>query len=112
MDKNRVRELLTKWAISLSNGRKKSIEKAEQNIGGLLGPIKRTKGSPIIFDFESFENQRVIKKQLSEELPEWSSLIASEPAIMDGHAWSRQDFIDLYYSHYDMILEKLQRIVE
>ena len=111
MNKTKIQELLTEWAILLTNGEKTSREKASKNTGGLSGTIKRTTGRPIIFDSDSHADQERIQTKLCKELPEWVVHIKSEPAIMDGHKWTRGDFIYLYYSHYQMVVEKLQKVI-
>lgn len=112
MNKTKIQELLTDWTVLLKDGEKTSRDKAEKNTGGLSGRIKRTTGKPIIFDSDSHAEQERIQTKLCKELPEWTKQIKSEPAIMDGHNWIRSNFIYLYYSHYQMVIEKLQRVIE
>jgi hypothetical protein len=111
IDKPKVKELLKRWDISIEVAECASKRKAEENTSGLMGRIKRTKGKPVIFDLESHENQNEIKNSLCEELPQWSDLIRSEPEIMDGYNWTRKDFIDLYFEHFRMVIQKLEKII-
>ena len=111
MDKQRVRRVLSEWSILLEFGAEVSIQKADQQPGGLSGKIKRTTGNPVVFDSDTYQRQLAIQKQLCAELPRWADLIQSEPAIMDGHQWNRKDFIELYYSHYHLVVDKLRQVV-
>lgn len=107
-----VKELLEQWKELIEKSRKTSITKAEKTSGGLLGRIKRTTGKPVIFDFDSYAQQQDTQNILCRELPQWSDLIRSQPEIMDGYSWTRGDFIDLYYSHYKLVIEKLGRAIK
>ncbi|KKN98850.1 hypothetical protein LCGC14_0140910 [marine sediment metagenome] len=108
----KTKELLSQWRAQLSIGQCASTIKAKNCPGGLLGRIKRTKGQVIVFDITTYTNQVKIQTSLCKELPQWADLIKSQPTIMDGFAWTRQDYIYLYYSYFHMVVEKLRRIVE
>lgn len=112
MNKLQIQILLYQWMGVTSKGKIASQKKAEKSIGGLCGRIKRTVGQPVIFDIETYDRQKSIQDMLCKELPQWADLIRSQPAIMDGYSWTRNDFIDLYFEHFDLIIEKLQRIIE
>lgn len=112
MDKIKVRTLLERWAILLNTGEKTSREKASKNGDGLSGRIRRTVGKPVIFDFETHKDQQEIQNLLCQELPRWADVIRSQPEIMDGYPWTRSDFIDLYFGHFRLVVEKLQRIID
>jgi hypothetical protein len=113
MNKTVVQDLLTKWITCVRQGKMRSKQKAhQQKPDGLSGRIKRTTGKPVIFDFKSLSDQNIIQGLLCKELPELSSLILSEPEIMDGYSWTRKDFIDLYFRHFEIVIEKIRRIAE
>lgn len=112
MDKTKVQKLLKQWTALIENGECISKTKAEKNTDGLMGRIKRTTGQPIIFDLETHENQKEIQNSLCQELPQWSDLIRSQPEIMDGYSWTRSDFIELYFGHFKLVVEKLKRIID
>ncbi len=113
MNKINILDLLREWTTCLENGKKASIAKAEkQKPDGLNGRIRRTVGKSVIFDFESYSCQQKIQSSLCKELPEFSDLIRSEPEIMDGYSWTRKDFIDLYFEHFGIIIEKIRYIVD
>ncbi len=112
MNKVNIQVLLEQWTHLLVTGKKKAREKARHCAGGILGLIKRATGEPIIFDLKTYESQRTIQDSLCKELPQWAGLIRSQPEIMDGHRWVRENFIDLYFSHFDLVVEKLQRIID
>lgn len=111
MDKQKVHQLLIEWSMLIETGSKTSIQKASEHPGGLSGRINRTTGNPVIFDSDIYKQQLIIQKQLCIELPRWADLICSQPAIMNGHKWNRKDFIELYYSHYLLVVEKIEHIV-
>jgi len=94
----------------LDIGEHQSKEKANKNHGGLMGRIKRATGQPVVFDSDSYQNQKEIQKSLCNELPELSDIIRSVPEIMDGYHWTRNDFIELYFEHFRIVVEKIQRI--
>lgn len=111
MDKQKVYRLLSEWRMLIEVGTEFSIQKADRQPGGLSGRINRTTGHPVVFDSGTYQQQITIQKQLCIELPRWSDLIQSQPAIMDGHRWNRKDFIELYYSHYHLVVDKLKQIM-
>jgi hypothetical protein len=110
MSKDNVTLLLREWTCLVAKGEEISKEKAGKSKGGLLGRIKRTRGHPVVFDFETHNAQLKIQEELCSELPAWADVIRSQPEIMDGWAWTRGDFIELYYSHFRLVIEKLQEI--
>lgn len=112
MNKNKVQTLIRKWSGLIDVNEAISKEKADQNTDGLRGRIKRTIGTPIVFDLKTHKDQQKIQNALCQELPQWNSLINSQPEIMDGHAWLRGDFIELYAEHFRIVVEKLKRITD
>lgn len=112
MNAVKVEKLLKQWHVILDIGEHQSKYKASKSRDGLIGRIKRSTGQPVIFDFETYEKQKAIQKTLCLELPEWSDVIRSKPEIMDGYHWTREDFIELYFGYFRIIVDKLQRITE
>lgn len=113
MNKIIVRNLLKEWTTCIKQGKIRSRQKAsQQKPNGLNGRIKRTTGNPVIFDFQAHSDQNTIQNSLCKELPKLRDLIRSEPEIMDGYTWTRQDFIDLYFRHFEIVIEKIRRITE
>ncbi len=112
MNEIKVRELLKQWTTLINMGEQASKTKAEKSPDGLLGRIKRTTGQPVIFDFETYDDQRIIQNSLCMELPQWSNVIRSKPEVMDGYQWTRSDFIELYFGHFRLVVEKLRRIID
>lgn len=110
MNAEKIQQLFDKWDILLDTGEKAAKTKASQNTDGLEGRIRRTTGTPVIFDFDTFENQRGIQNLLCQKLPQFANLIRSQPEIMDGHAWIRGDFIELYFRHFRLVVEKLRKL--
>lgn len=111
MNRIKIQALLEQWTELINVGEQASKEKADKNGDGLDGRIKRTTGKPVIFDFDTYKNQQKIQNLLCHELPEWTNIIRGQPDIMDNYAWRRGDFIELYYRHFRLIVEKLHRII-
>lgn len=111
MNTVKIQALLKRWTDLVDTGEQASKKKASKNGNGLLGRIRRTTGKPVIFDFETHEDQQTIQNSLCQELPQWADLIRSQPEIMDGYPWIRGDFIELYFGHFRLVIEKLQRII-
>lgn len=111
MNKTRIYELLGDWKLLIRTGENISKAKAEKIDGGLTGRIRRTTGGPVVFDLETYENQKRIQDALCQELAQWSDVIRSQPMIMDGYPWTRNDFIELYFNHFRLVIEKLNRII-
>lgn len=112
MNETKVRALLERWSLVLLIGERASKIKAAKGCDGLETRIKRTTGEPVIFDFDTYEDQGDVQNSLCKELPQWGDVIRSKPEIMDGYAWTRGDFIELYYEHFRLVIDKLQRIVD
>lgn len=110
MNDVKVQQLLDRWDTLLEMGERASKEKASKNKGGIEGRIARTTGTPVIFDFETFGDQNSLQALLCQEIPQFADLIHSKPEIMDGHAWTRGDFIELYFGHFRLVVEKLRRL--
>lgn len=112
MNKTKIEKLLQQWSMIIDTGEQTSKTKAEALIDGLNGRIKRTTGQPVVFDCETHEGQTKVQDSLCKELPQWSDLIRSQPDIMDGYSWTRSDFIQLYFEHFRLVVEKLKRIID
>ena len=111
MDKEHILHLVQQWEDLIIVGETISKHKAGHQPGGLRGRIKRTKGDPVIFDADSFLRQKVIQKDLCTAMPGKAPLIRSKPELMDGYAWIKIDFIELYFEHYRIVTEKIRAIV-
>lgn len=109
MNETKVRQLIDEWDKLLENGEKTAKVKASKNRDGLEGRITRTTGMPVIFDSDTFDRQNNLMAKLCLELPQFRNLIASQPEIMDGHAWIRDDFIGLYFEHFRIVISKLRQ---
>ena len=112
MNEANVLRLLRLWDELIKSGELSSKEKAEKSSGGLIGRIKRTTGTPVIFDLDSYTEQTNVQNSLCQELPQWADLIRSKPEIMDGHPWTRNDFIELYFGHFRLVVSKLYNIID
>jgi len=108
MDSERIKKLLKQWEQLLESG-EKIIKKKLSKIsdGGLNGRIRRVSGAPVVFDDKINSRQKEIQEKLLVHLPHLAELITSEPAIMDGYSWKRRDFVDLYFSHFRVVVYKI-----
>lgn len=107
-----VQQLLDQWEVLLDVGKKIAIEKANINKDGLQGRITRTTGVPVVFDFGTYQVQNRLQICLCRKTPQFTNLICSQPELMTGYAWIREDFIDLYFEHYCIVVEKLRRLTK
>lgn len=109
--KDIIKNLLAQWHKNLSIGR----IKIDENIKCLKYREEQRfiqkPGKTVIFDFRLSDEQKSIQKQLTELLPQHSRLINSLPEELDGE-WPARDYIDLYLSHYEILLEKLNKLVD
>ena len=110
MNEVKVQQLLDRWDTLLEIGEQASIEKASKSQDGLDGRIKRTTGTPVIFDSDTFESQNDLQALLCQKIPQFADLIRSKPEIMDGHPWTRGDFIELYFGYFRIVIERLRRL--
>lgn len=104
----KVSVLLDKWEMLLETTQRTAIQKIKKMPGGMEGRIKRTEGSPVVFDSDGYNAQQIIQQELIKELPEYASHIASDPPLMDGHPWLRRDFVQLYFEHYKILIQNLR----
>jgi len=105
----KIQGLLDEWKEALMVGR----ERAEENISAFeLGPNTRVKKTDdvTVFDFKTADDQYLIQQQLCSELPLLSHLITSKPAI-EGYQWRAGDYIDLYFDHYQLVVEKSEEAI-
>lgn len=112
MNKVKVQQLLDRWNTLLEIGEQASRGKASKSQDGLDGRIKRTIGTPVIFDSDTFGSQNDLQASLCQEIPQFADLIHSKPEIMDGYQWTRGDFIELYFEHFRLVIEKLRRLTD
>ena len=112
INRDKIIQLLNQWETTLYHGELASLENASKIKDGLKGRIKKTTGPPVIFDFDSYDRQGIIQRELCREWPGLTEVILSVPDIMNGYAWTRSDFIELYFSYYRLVIQKLRRIIE
>jgi len=112
MNKIKVQTLLQQWIGLIDVSEHKSKMKARQSVTGLDGRIRRTIGKPVIFDFDTYQDQQKIQNSLCQELPHLANIVRSQPEIMDGYQWTRRDFIELYAEHFRLVVGKLQKIID
>jgi len=103
---------LKTWELILETGKEMSLEKTSEIL--LKNPnarINRIDNPPIIFDRKFYIAQKRIQDTLTQQHPEYSDLINSVPPIT-GYAWKIVDYIDLYFSHFNLVVQKLKESVQ
>lgn len=112
MNYTTAQTLLKQWIEIIDASERRSKENAHKSLNGLDGRIRRTTGQPVIFDFDTYQDQQKIQNLLCQELPHLANIIRSQPEIMDGYQWTRKDFIELYSEHFRLVVGKLQKIID
>ncbi len=105
-----VIELLDGWKKLLVVSKKKSLRNAKKLRDGSKTIVKEVSSKPITFDYDSLSKQKMVQKKLSEMFPNLLPLITSTPNL-DGE-WTSIDYIDLYFSHYYLVISKLKAIIK
>jgi len=109
MDKSKVQTILDNWETAIELGQAEALGKIKKLPDGLQGRIKRTNGNPIVFALKYHKNMIILRNQLCDELPSLADIIRSDPDLLDGFAWAKGDYVELYFSHYKMIVAKIRR---
>lgn len=110
LNKDKIEILLGEWLQNIISSITQSKQNAQKMSEGLNTRITRTFGRPTIFDRECYKKQKNLQKSLSKELPHLKDLIMSEP-FLEGYQWKAKDYIDLYHSHYLIVLQKITKVV-
>ena len=105
----KIRVVLKDWKTAIELGRIEVLDKIKKLPNGLRGRIKRINGNPIIFGLKYHKDMIILRNQLCTELPHLADIIRSDPDLLDGFAWSRGDYVELYFSHYEMVIDKIRR---
>jgi hypothetical protein len=105
-----VAKLLEQWRTVLRINAKNSMVKAARAKGGLKKRVK-FEGKLVIFDYPTTKVQHSIQQELLKLMPELQSLILSEPSVLDFD-WITEDYLELYNSHYNLVIDKLSEYVE
>jgi len=108
-EKCTVGKLIAEWLEVIIEGAQQSHQNAKKMRNGLQTRIKSKQNKPKILDHKTHIRQRKIQAALAKELPHLKELIYSEPAITD-HEWKIEDYIELYYDHFTIVVQKLCEI--
>lgn len=111
MDETKIQIILKNWETAIELGRAEVLDKIKKLPNGLRGRIRRINGNPIVFGLKYHKNMTSIKNQLCAELPRLADIIRSDPDLLDGFAWTRGDYVELYFSHYEMVIEKIRQVL-
>jgi len=108
-EKCTVGKLIAEWLEVIISGAHQSRENAKKMSYGLQTRIRPKQNKPRILDHKTHIRQKQIQAALVKELPHLKNLIYSEPAITD-HDWKASDYIELYYEHFTIVVQKLCEI--
>lgn len=106
-----TQRLLNVWSSLLELG----VNNANNTVDEILKrdphkKIHRTNGPPIVYDRLTSQSHIDIQTQLCKLMPEHTDIINSEPALT-GYNWGIKDYVELYYSHYNLVIIKLKEIL-
>jgi hypothetical protein len=111
MNTTRIDSLLKAWEILLTTGKDMALAKVAKRLEkDPDARIKRTDNPPIVFDHRFHAEQKSVQELLTQQFPEHIDLINSVPAIT-GYSWKITDYIDLYFSHFYLVIQKLKEVV-
>jgi hypothetical protein len=102
-------ELVKGWRNLLSICKVKVDDNLKKLKDGPEQKVVQKRGKPIIFDHVTYKSQQIIQEKLCQLMPTYSSLINSVPDL-DGE-WPARDYLELYLGHYDVVVEKLEKIL-
>lgn len=105
-----IQLLLDSWLEIIKTNAKDSRKNASKMKQGLEGRIIIKDNERIIFDYPSDKRQMETQEQLCYFRPDLTALITSDPQIEDGE-WKVEDYLELCYNHYLIVIEKLRRII-
>lgn len=108
-EKYTVGQLIAEWLKIIILGIQQSRENAKKMSDGLQTRIRPKQNKLKILDHKTHIRQKKIQEELAKKLPHLKELIYSEPAITD-HDWKVSDYIELYYEHYTIVIQKLCEI--
>lgn len=109
MNKNEAISLLKKWQKNLEILQIKLEEYFKKSPSAINKVVTHKRGKPVIFDTATYNDQCVIQKQLCGHIPSHIDIINSIPEL-DGQ-WKSKDYTDLYISHYQVVIEKLTKLI-
>jgi len=106
IDKTKINKLLSRW--------RKIITFYEDAVNVIINPfygrmVKQDAGKKIIVNKKYYVKIKIIQKQLCSLLPKYKDTILAEPEL-DGE-WKVQTYVSLFFSHFRMIVDKLQKFV-
>lgn len=104
-----VGELIAEWLKVIILGTQQSRANAKKMTDGLQTRIRPKQNKLKVLDHKTHIRQKKIQELLTKKLPHLKDLIHSEPAITD-HDWQASDYIELYYEHFTIVIQKLCEI--
>ncbi len=105
-----IQLLLDSWIEVNKTCAKDSRKNALRMKDGLEGRIIIKDKRRVIFDYPSDKRQLDIQQKLCHFRPDLTTLIISEPEIFEEE-WNIEDYLELCYNHYLIVIEKLRRII-
>lgn len=106
-EKTTVGLLIAQWLEVIMLGTHQARKNAKRMSEGLQTRIKpKSNKQPRVLDHKTHIRQKAIQAKLVKILPNLKPIICSEP-VMTDYAWKVSDYIDLYYDHYIIVIQKL-----
>jgi len=109
LEKSTTGELIAEWLKVIILGSQQSRENVKKMSDGLQTRIRPKQNKLKVLDHKTHIRQKKIQELLAKKLPDLKELIYSEPAITD-HDWKASDYIELYYEHFTIVIQKLCEI--
>lgn len=110
IDKANIEALLSCWEHIMEEDAHIVRDKIAQLPGGINGRLKRMTGSVIVFNAEGRKQLQNIRLAITKMVPELKNLIMSDPDfLLEGHPWKRGDYVELYFEHYKILVDKIRQ---
>lgn len=106
-----IDSLLKTWMIILQISEEETQKKCkiyENKFGSYI--FIKDGNNPMVLYRDGYKKQQKIQKELCKYLPEIKYLICSTPGI-DGE-WKIDVYSDLFFSHYQIVIQKIKEYVE
>lgn len=109
-DKSHIEALLSCWEHLIEEDINIIHDKISNLPGGLNGRLKKKVGSVAVFNAEGRKRLQDIRQIIATAFPEMKDLIMSDPDfLLNGHHWKRGDYVELYFEHYKILIDKIRQ---
>jgi hypothetical protein len=101
-----VQKMLKHWMDLLDEGQVNAVARARRMKHGLQTKVRDTAERPYVLDHKFDSSQRKMQQALERAMPQYKHIIWSTPAT-GGFEWKVGDYIELYFDHYRIVIQKL-----